>query len=323
MRSLEQYLTLLRALKISSNSLEWLEKFAHLEGEDAVLADIYKGAGLDKDILLRQAVLALDRSARTSFLANPEESHVIEGNWLGARVVEFIGASRHLRLCKFCFRTVDVRMDHRPKEFCSVHASGGETGNPGGYLRGRKSFSGFLACMADLRDELKLDEIEVRLLRLQLASVKRGGGDAAWVVNKLMSEFAEFFLNREERGRINLHNISYSYPDWTELALRWRSEVGDVVGKSLIEKGHVAVTAKLLLDQWIHFYAWSHAGDRDARVGKGRPVRIEPAKANALKAAGQRNAEIAKTFGVSKGSVDVFFSRQKKRGGLEIHAKSK
>lgn len=322
MRTLDQYLTLLRTLKISSSSLECLERFGHLEGEEEVLADIYKDAGLDKDVLLRQAVLALDRSARSSFLANQEKVQAIEGNWLRARVVEFIAASHHLPLCKFCYRTVDVRMDHRPKEFCSVHASGGETGNPGGYLRGRKSFSGFLARLTDLRDGLKVDEIEVRLLRLQLASVKRGGGDAGWVVNKLMRESAEDFLIGEERGRINLHNISHSYPDWTELALRWRSEVGDVVGKTLIENGRVAISPRLLMGQWIRFYAWSHAGDRDARIGKGRPVRIEPEKANALKAAGQRNAEIAKIFGVSKGSVDVFFSRQKKRGGSEIHAKS-
>lgn len=312
---LPAYLARLSALRLSQAGSHLLSLMAECTTEQALKQLV--SVTIEEPVTSFDVTLVrkLQARARHAFYANNPDPDGPERFWLLARVVEFLGSQNHRAFCNFCFKTVEVRSDDRVKDFCPDHASGVESGNRGGYLRGRKYNDAFQKTLVEIGAKIDVGRLEKGFLTHQLNSIRLGAGDAARVVVPKDREkpnwATDSLLSIDE---LRLSEISHDYPDWTELALRWRRLFNDLEGAQLLEAEPLTVTPRRLLDQWVRWKAWTIAGDCNARVGKGRPALIDRDQAFAFKADGKTNAEIAEFFGVSKGSVDVFFSRQKKLG---------
>ncbi len=224
--------------------------------------------------------------------------------WLWARIIEYVLFTDARPFCTFCYRTVALRSNGRLKEYCPEHAS--NKGNAGGYLRGRahqKAFQEYLA------DQESPDDLVLGLLRFELNSRRKGGGNAGYVFKESIRKIQASGI-RLDIKLDDLHWMTQGHPDWTELALRWRQHVEDYEGVGQISKGLIAVTPSLLVEQWIRWNAWKERGDFGARVGKGRPTKIDHDEALRLRAEGMRVSDIAKHFPtVNPKSLIVFFSR--------------
>jgi uncharacterized protein (DUF433 family) len=118
-------------------------------------------------------------------------------------------------------------------------------------------------------------------------------------------------LWRISRSELGIADITQDYPDWTELAMRWRAQFADLEGlQKLNGVGESAVTPLMLIEQWLRWKAWTVRGDSSARVGKGRPSKFDHEEALRLRAQGMRVSAIAKHFPeVHPKYLTVFFSR--------------
>ena len=239
----------------------------------------------------------LDVMARQRVRADLEGAECL---WLLARLVEYVLSMKHRPFCKFCFRTVAVRSNGRLKDFCPMHASGTSSRDTAAYQRGRKHQADLEAYLEKLpklskgrgTDKLPhLDFLEWRLLSFQLNAFRKGGGSAGYIVTHLDWDawIVGAPLNIDE---LRLPEIADDHPDWSELAWRWRALFEDHEGVQQLGKGGVAVTPRMLVEQWLRWKAWMVAGDHGAQVGKGRPAKInreEALRATCRGHAGRRN----------------------------------
>jgi hypothetical protein len=232
--------------------------------------------------------------------------------WLAARLCEFGLAEKHRPFCRYCFRTVQSRTNKRLKQFCPEHASDGDRG---AYLRGYRFGSEFDETASGGAVHTLLDDLEYRFLLHQLNSVRMGAGSVRNMVDPVhalkpnsWSRAAQLDLQA-----LRVTEILEGYPDWTELALRWRGLFSDETGVSELTERGMAVTPRLLLEQWIRWRIWNEVGDKHAQVGRGRPSKIDEETALKLREEGRTHAQIAEHFGVTKIAVSMFFSRLKKK----------
>lgn len=265
-----------------------------------------------------RVVRTMQSLARGFAISGESSLPLLDQAWLLARVSEEF-ASRTLRpLCSRCYRTVAVRRDGRFKEFCPDHASDKLSSNRGGYLRGYRFSADFAERVVSTEFENQVAELEYRFLRHQLFSTRKGAGAASNVVlprvptEKIWTQGTDLTIED-----LRLQDICNDYPDWTELALRWRLLFDDQEGVQELKSEYRAVTPRLLVTQWLRWKVWTTAGDKDARIGKGRPAKIDKATALEMRASGKTHAEIADKFGVSKVAVAMFFTRLKKKEGLD------
>lgn len=253
-----------------------------------------------------------DEQARLRAQQQEEGDEFVDRWWLAARLCEFSLAEKHRPYCRYCFRTVESRTNKRLKQFCPEHASDGDRG---AYLRGYRFGSEFDEAVSGEAVRMLLDDLEFRFLQHQLYSVRLGAGSARNMVDPVQALRPNSWSNvaNLDLQGLRVNEILEGFPDWTELSLRWRSLFSDDTGVSEIAERGMAVTPRLLLEQWIRWRIWTEVGDVHAQVGRGRPAKIEKATALQLKAEGKTHAEIAEYFGVSKIAVSMFFSRLKKK----------
>ena len=135
-----------------------------------------------------------------------------------------------------------------------------------------------------------LDALELRLLKFQFNAFRRGGGYAGYIVTYKEGSgwIVGSCLSFHDLGlpKLTLPKITDDYRDWTELALEWRVLFEDFEGVLQLSKGGVAVTPRMLVEQWLRWKAWMVAGDHGAQVGKGRPAKINREEALGLRAEG-------------------------------------
>lgn len=258
-----------------------------------------------------------DEQARLRAQQQQGGDEFVDRWWLAARLCEFGLAEKHRPFCRYCFRTVQSRTNKRLKQFCTEHASDRDRG---AYLRGYRFGSEFDETVSGEAVRMLLDDLEFRFLQHQLYSVRLGAGSARNMVDPAQALRPNSWSNvaNLDLQALRLSEILDGYPDWTELALRWRSLFSDEEGVlELTERGG-AVTPSLLLEQWIRWRIWNEVGDKHAQVGRGRPSKIDEATALKLREEGKTHAQIAEHFGVSKIAVSMFFSRLKKRLASEI-----
>lgn len=259
-------------------------------------------------------VRALQELARGLGKAGESGLSLFNQVWLLARLSELFASRNLLPFCSRCYRTVAMRRDGRPKEFCPEHASDNESTNRGGYLRGYRFSTEFVERVSSEEFENQVTELEYRFLRHQYYSTRYGAGAASYVV--CPEEVTEPIWTKGTALTIEglrLNEICDDYPDWTELTLRWRKLFNDEEGVQELLAQDRAITPRVLVTQWLRWKAWSDLGDKTARVGKGRPAKIDKDTALKLKADGKTYAEIAEIFGVSKVAVGMFFTRLKKK----------
>jgi hypothetical protein len=259
-----------------------------------------------------EMVRTLDEQARLHAQHQQGGDEFVDRWWLAARLCEYGLAEKHRPFCRYCFRTVQSRTNKRLKQFCPEHASDGDRG---AYLRGYRFGSEFDETASSEVVQNLLDDLERRFLLHQLHSVRMGAGSARNMVDPVhalkpnsWSRAAQLDLQA-----LRVNEILDGYPDWTELALRWRNLFSDAVGVAELTERGIAVTPRLLLAQWVRWRIWNEVGDKHAQIGRGRPAKIEKATALQLKAEGKTHAEIAEYFGVSKIAVSMFFTRLKKK----------
>jgi hypothetical protein len=248
--------------------------------------------------------------------------------WALARLLEWVGQAEHPPFCKFCFRTVMKGPEGRYMGFCAQHAQGGkEKINQAGYLRGWKAFPEFSKRLSQLtfdEDEGgKVDvtwEIVEHLLKMQYNFANAGGGDAAYMMKKFLEmptieesakvdgpsrkEATPWLFAKEGARVITIDDhISEKYPSVSELAERWRKREGDAAGVEFLENHDHTLSWYKLIGQWIRYAAWFEAGDRESRIGSGRPSRLDGDQVRRMLAENIPVAEIARRFGVKPGSV--------------------
>lgn len=316
MKSLDAYLPLLNRLLLSVEGVAVLESVAQCGGKKDLCQLVSDYLLEPIDSLTLDLVRKIDERSRLSAQSHFDDNTVPECFWLLARIVERVLSTDARPFCAFCYRTVAVRSNGRLKDYCPEHASGSD-GNAGGYLRGRAHQEAFENHLAG---QIPPDELALKLLRHQCNARRKGGGDAGYIVAGTAS-WNWSSGSELDIGELKLLQIAHGHPDWTELALRWRQDFKDDEGVAEISKGAIAVTPSRLVEQWLRWKAWMVAGDYKARVGKGRPQKIDPERAMAVWAqempkgvkAGDIYAQIAAEFGVSEKSVAVFFSRRRKK----------
>lgn len=313
MLQLQEYLATLRRLDLSLEAKAMLQQ---IDGRGEADIHHFLSMHLDQDMhsIDLTVVRQLHERARTEAYRSDLLVFRVEQFWLLARISEFIASANHRPFCKYCYRTVAIRRNGRLKELCPEHASDSDAGNRGGYLRGYRFSDEFQRKVEDAEVFNTIQDVEFQFLRHQLNSVRKGAGSARNVVmpisatDKIWTD--ETHLNIEE---LRLPEICLDYPDWTELARRWRHLFGDSEGFHQLESQKLAVTPGLLLEQWFRWKIWTTSGDKEARVGKGRPAKIDKELAVEMRARGATHAEIADHFDVSKVAVAMFFTRLKKR----------
>lgn len=257
-------------------------------------------------------VRALQSLARGLAASGESRLPLLDQAWLLARATEEF-ASKGLRpFCSRCYRTVAVRRDGRFKEFCPEHASDNEASNRGGYLRGYRFSAEFAEQVNSEQFEKLVADLEYRFLRHQLFSTRKGSGAASNVVLPVVTTESNWTQGTGLTVQsLRLDEICDDFPDWTELAQRWRLLFDDQEGVQELKSDVHAVTPRLLVTQWLRWKVWSDAGDKSARVGKGRPPKIDKDAALKLRVDGNTHAQIADHFGVSKAAVAMFFTRLK------------
>lgn len=313
MKNLDTFLSLLKGLTSSAEGAAVLESVAQCGGKKDLcqlvgdyLLDPIDSLTLDlvRKIDERSRQLARDTLSLREDHPDFDDNDVPACLWLWARIIEHVLSTDARPFCTFCYRTVALRSNGRLKEYCPEHAS--NKGNAGGYLRGRahqKAFEEFLA------DQESPDDLVLGLLRFELNSRRKAGGNAGYVFKESIRKIQASGI-RLDIKLDDLHWMTQGHPDWTELALRWRQHVEDYEGVGQISKGLIAVTPSQLVEQWIRWNAWKERGDFSARVGKGRPTKIDHDEALRLRAEGMRVSDIAKHFPeVNPKSLIVFFSR--------------
>lgn len=316
MKNLDTYLSLLKSLTPSAEGAAVLESVAQCGGKKDLCQLVGDYLLEPIDSLTLDLVRKIDDRSRLSAQSHFADNTVPECLWLLARIVEHVLSTDTRPFCAFCYRTVSVRSNGRLKDYCPEHASG-SNGNAGGYLRGRAHQEAFENHLAG---QIPPDELALKLLRHQCNARRKGGGDAGYILAGTASWNWSSGSELDIR-ELKLLEIAHGHPDWTELALRWRQDFKDDEGVAEISKGAIAVTPSRLVEQWLRWKAWMVAGDYKARVGKGRPQKIDPERAMAVWAqempkgvkAGDIYAQIAAEFGVSEKSVAVFFSRRRKK----------
>jgi hypothetical protein len=259
-----------------------------------------------------EMVRHLDELARLRGQAQLEIDEFVDRCWLAARLCELGLADKHRPFCRYCFRTVQSRKNKGHKRFCIDHASDGDRG---AYLRGYRFGSEFDETASSVVVQALLDDLECRFLLHQLYSVRMGAGSARNMVDPVhalkpnsWSRAAQLDLQA-----LRVNEILEGFPDWTELALRWRGLFSDEEGVLELTERGMAVTPRLLLEQWIRWRICNDVGDKHAQVGRGRPSKIDEATALKLREEGKTHAQIAEHFGVTKIAVSMFFSRLKKK----------
>lgn len=307
-------------LDLTEGSASLLEKIGKCQSR-ADFFNLVNGGGLDPyEFDAKGLVKKLDKQARIS-LYSPSAYAPPESYWLLARAAEYLGSVNHRPYCKFCFRTVQSsRLDGRNKDYCAIHSAGTETGNPAGYMRGRVANDAFQIELSKSFDNNNLVEVAKNLLCYQFNLFGKGGGDALFTLQNLK-------INETYWGDVlglpvdtlRLDELGSGYPDWTEVACRWRKLNLDFEGAAEIEAGEATVTPAMLLTQWVRWRVWSMAGDKNSKIGRGRVPKIDADLAIQKRADGETSREIAAFFGVSKVAVDVFFSRRKKKASSEPH----
>lgn len=316
MKNLDAYMPLLNRLSLSAEGVDLLDSAAQCERKKDLCLLVSKHLSKPIDSLTPGLVRTIDERSRLAAQLRLDESTVPECLWLLARIVEGVLSGDSRPFCAFCYRTVAVRSNGRLKDYCPEHASG-SNGNARGYLRGRAHQDAFEDHLAD---QGTADELAFKLLRHQCNARRKGGGDAGYILAGTASWNWSSGSELDIR-ELKLLEIAHGHPDWTELALRWRQDFDDHEGVVEISKGAIAVTPSRLVEQWLRWKAWMVAGDYKARVGKGRPQKIDPERAMAVWAqeipkgvkAGEIYAQIAAEYGVSEKSVAVFFSRRRKK----------
>lgn len=300
-----------------------------LRGEAEVVSGVVASGDMSLNLAVEQLaqvevpkfplemVRHLDELARS--LAQPQRvaDDLVDRYWLAARLCEFGIAEKHRPFCRYCFRTVQSRKTKGHKRFCSEHASDGERG---AYLRGYRFGSEFDESASGEEIQTLLDDLEHRFLLHQLNSVRKGAGSARFMVDPVQALKPDSWSRTAQLDLqgLRVNEILEGFPDWTELALRWRSLFSDEEGVLELTERAGAVTPRLLLEQWIRWRIWNEVGDKHAQVGRGRPSKIDEATALKLREEGKTHAQIAEHFGVSKIAVSMFFSRLKKKLASEI-----
>lgn len=333
MKNLPEYLSLLKRLPLSSQGEAVLASAGECKSKKDLCRQLGEHLGGSIDSLTLDLAREIDESSRQLALerlprhgAQPDfaDDNLPECRWLWAKIVEYVLSTDARPFCAFCYRTVAVRSNGRPKDYCPEHASGSQ-GNAAGYLRGRahqKAFADHLAAQESP------DELAFKLLRFQFYSRRNGGGNPGDIVKHSIDNIRSsgIQLDAEEGG---LDWMTRGQPDWTELALRWRKHVQDDEGVVPISNGSIAVTPLRLVEQWIRWNAWKDRGDFSARVGKGRPAKFDHDEAVRLRDLGMPVSEIAKRFPeINPKSLFVFFSRRDlaqidREEALQMHADGK
>ena len=259
-----------------------------------------------------EIVRHLDELARLRAQPLSGVDEFVDRYWVAARLCEFGVADKHRPFCRYCFRTVQSRKTKGHKRFCSEHASDGERG---AYLRGYRFGSEFNESASCEEFQRLLDDLEHRFLLHQLNSVRKGAGSARFMIDPVLAFRPDSWSRAAQLDlqALRVGEILDGYPDWTELALRWRNLFSDEEGVSELTERGGAVTPRLVLEQWIRWRIWNEVGDKHAQVGRGRPSKIDEATALKLREEGKTHAQIAEHFGVSKIAVSMFFSRLKKK----------
>ncbi len=289
---------------------------------------------------VRDLVVEFDRMARLyckkkkGELNSNADLEMFEQLWATARLLECFGQESHPPLCKFCFRTVEMRSNERPMDYCSHHAQSGKANNPAGYVRGRKAFPVFEKRLKEIcsttNDGEPIDivwETTGMLLKKQYHFANAGGGGAAYLLKAFLTgEFSNPPTSPAELNKfdspnrlfddaaarlIRIDKIEGKFPSLAEIAQGWRSQVGDVTGYKFLQANpNRCVGLNMLLQQWVRYVAWYDFGDRTARVGSGRPSRIDSDQIQKMLNENMSKAEIARRFGVKPGSVYAHVARK-------------
>lgn len=287
-------------------------------GESELRKIVSEFLGQEAQVLDLSVVRLLHEKAREAVRLNVCPGALVDQYWLLSRIAEIFLAMEHRPFCVFCYRTVALRRSGQLKKYCPEHASGPESGSSGGYLRGVRFSGEFVEQAKSLEMGLLLDDLEFKFLRHQIHSTRFGAGSASNVVMPERATDSVWTAGTNLTIQdLRLKEICQDYPDWTELALRWRRLFDDKEGALELESQKGAVSPRLLLEQWLRWKLWTIAGDKDARIGKGRPAKIDKVAALEMRADGKTHAEIADKFGVSKVAVAMFFTRLKKKEGLD------
>ena len=352
MKHLSPYIDLLSLLSWKSiESEEMLVVARSCRKRADLLALIGSVTGTEPAELTLKLVRDLDYLARQQVRFHHDAA--AEKLWVLARLVEYLLSLNQRPICKSCYRSVGLRSNGRLKDFCPHHASGKDSGRTAEYQRGRKHQHDMERLLSLLPSA---EEFAQALLAYQLNSLRLMGGAAGRIVSKF--DFNRFIggnlfkipavqsisdeewtalmegdgeelrqLNEAAGGELRwrfskaelmLDEITQDFPDWTELAMRWRARLDDFEGVQKL-KGCAdgAVTPLLLMEQWLRWKAWKLLGDEAVPVRRGRPARIDADVAVKMRAEGRTAKEIGEFFDVNPKSVMVFFSRLEKKRNEE------
>lgn len=317
---------LLESIVTTPSAKAWLAQVSEKKLSVEQLKELSLGRfGIEcAETSVRDLVVELDRRARLYAQTRLKESNPqadpeqFEWLWVTARLLEWYGQSGHPPLCKFCYRTVELRSNGRPMDYCAHHAQSGKAKNPAGYVRGRKAYPDFDRRLKELTETDDADQpgnyvwvIADVLLRKQFQFANAGGGDAAYLLESFLSRKLSASFDSVSAQVINIDSIKRDYPSVSEMALRWRKEAGDKAGyDALRHNNNLCVSLHTLIQQWVRYIAWHDAGDRTARVGSGRPSRIDSDQIQKMLNENMSMAEIARRFGVKPGSVYAHVARK-------------
>ncbi len=352
MKELSSYALLLSKLPWKTEEgKEVLLNAASLRKRKELAALIGSVTGTEQADLTLELVRHLDSQARHQ--VRVDDIADAEKLWALARLVEYLLSLNQRPICKFCYRSVSLRSNGRLKDFCPHHASGMDAGHTAEYQRARKRQQALDLLLQLLPSP---EDFAQALLEYQLNSLRVKGGVAGRIVSKFDfngfidgklfkipaaqsisdDEWTALMENRDERLRqlneaaggelrwrfskdeLMLDDIAQDFPDWTDLAMRWRARFDDFEGvQELKGSADGAVTPLLLMEQWLKWKAWTLAGDEAVPVRRGRPAKIDADVAVKMRAEGRTAKEIGEFFDVSPKSVMVFFSRLEKKRNEE------